>query len=248
MIAAEERVRAACEQRAARAERLAEGSESAAAVLRFAAGLWRAQADMAAKVGEFDSIAAAARPLLNYVSSRGPAELAAAARAALDSAPAFAARVAGYRAGGEFDYLARAALSPWAALQREKGALIGSGSGPCPSCGGVPWTASRRSSGGLEGAVRMLHCAACWGAWQIPRIKCPACGEENPEKLPNFGDPAHAGARIEACDSCKGYLKSIDLTDDARRIPEVDDLASIALDLWASEQGYERLEAGLAGI
>ncbi len=54
--------------------------------------------------------------------------------------------------------------------------------------------------------------------------------------------------RIEACESCGGYLKSIDLTLDARPIPEVDDLASLALDLWAAEQGFERLEPGLAGL
>ena len=54
--------------------------------------------------------------------------------------------------------------------------------------------------------------------------------------------------RVEACDTCKRYLKSIDLSLDARPIPEVDDLASLALDLWAVEEGYERIEPGLAGI
>jgi formate dehydrogenase maturation protein FdhE len=43
-------------------------------------------------------------------------------------------------------------------------------------------------------------------------------------------------------------VKSIDLTLDARPIPEVDDLLSIALDLWAGEQGFTRIEPGLAGI
>jgi formate dehydrogenase maturation protein FdhE len=31
-------------------------------------------------------------------------------------------------------------------------------------------------------------------------------------------------------------------------MPEVDDLASIALDLWAVEQGFTRIEPGLAGV
>ncbi|HEX7837240.1 MAG TPA: hypothetical protein VF469_07235 [Kofleriaceae bacterium] len=44
------------------------------------------------------------------------------------------------------------------------------------------------------------------------------------------------------------YVKSIDLTLDGRAIPEVDDLSSLALDLWPVEQGYEWLEPSLAGV
>jgi FdhE protein len=54
--------------------------------------------------------------------------------------------------------------------------------------------------------------------------------------------------RIEACDSCRQYVKSIDLTMDARPIPEVDDLMSLAVDLAAQSEGYTRIEIGLAGI
>jgi formate dehydrogenase maturation protein FdhE len=43
-------------------------------------------------------------------------------------------------------------------------------------------------------------------------------------------------------------VKSLDLTQDARPLPEVDDLISISLDLWAEEQQFQRLEPGLAGI
>jgi formate dehydrogenase maturation protein FdhE len=43
-------------------------------------------------------------------------------------------------------------------------------------------------------------------------------------------------------------VKSIDLTVDARRIPEIDELVSLSLDLWAVEQGYQRIEPGLAGL
>jgi FdhE protein len=53
--------------------------------------------------------------------------------------------------------------------------------------------------------------------------------------------------RIEACDSCRHYVKSIDLTVDGRAIPEVDDLASLSMDLWAAREGFARIEPGLAG-
>jgi FdhE protein len=51
--------------------------------------------------------------------------------------------------------------------------------------------------------------------------------------------------RIEACDNCKRYLKTIDLTKDGHAVPIVDDIASVSLDLWAAEQGYSRLRANL---
>ena len=96
--------------------------------------------------------------------------------------------------------------------------------------------------------MRTLICALCGYEWQSLRIKCPACGEEDPKKLPVFSAQERLGARVEACETCRGYVKSIDLTLDARQIPEIDDLATLALDLWAAEQGFERLEPGLAGV
>jgi FdhE protein len=82
----------------------------------------------------------------------------------------------------------------------------------------------------------------------VVRIRCPCCGEANPDKLPHFAADRYPAVRIEACDSCKRYVKSLDLTLDARPIPEVDELLSLGLDLWAVEQGYSRIEPGLAGI
>ena len=53
---------------------------------------------------------------------------------------------------------------------------------------------------------------------------------------------------MEACETCHRYVKSVDLTLDARAVPEVDELRSLSLDLWAIERGYVRLEPGLAGL
>jgi formate dehydrogenase maturation protein FdhE len=54
--------------------------------------------------------------------------------------------------------------------------------------------------------------------------------------------------RIEGCEACHAYVKSIDLTLDGRAIPEVDDLVSLGMDLWAAREGFRRIEPGLAGI
>jgi FdhE protein len=54
--------------------------------------------------------------------------------------------------------------------------------------------------------------------------------------------------RVEACETCQRYVKSVDLSVDGRAVPEVDELRSLSLDLWAVERGYVRLEPGLAGL
>jgi len=40
-------------------------------------------------------------------------------------------------------------------------------------------------------------------------------------------------------------LRTIDLTKNGRAIPIVDDLAVLALSLWATERGYWRLQPNL---
>jgi FdhE protein len=104
------------------------------------------------------------------------------------------------------------------------------------------------SSGSSEGAQRFLGCALCGKEWPAGRIRCPACDEERPDKLASFQSDRHPTVRIETCASCRAYVKSIDLTVDARAIPEVDDLLSLSMDLWAADEGYARIEPGLAGI
>jgi FdhE protein len=94
----------------------------------------------------------------------------------------------------------------------------------------------------------LLCCALCGTEWSFQRILCPSCFEADPKKLPSFSADRHPNVRIEACETCRRYMKSIDLTLDARPIPEVDDVLSISLDLWAAEQGFTRIEPGIAGL
>ena len=95
---------------------------------------------------------------------------------------------------------------------------------------------------------RALGCSLCGGEWPVGRILCPACDEGDPAKLPSFQSPSYPAVRIEACETCRQYVKSIDLTVDGRAIPEVDDLVSLGMDLWAASQGFARIEPGLAGV
>jgi FdhE protein len=262
---------AAFERRASRAEALAGGSPAAADVLRFAAGLYRVQARAAAELQQSHAVRPfsgrleedgprvlpSAAALWAYAAGQGPAALAeqARARAADDEAVGLSRLLAWW--SGDLptaeDYLSRAALRPYVELLAERIIHPSRPHPPrhCPFCGGAPWIAWRKAQAGeagSEGAQRRLGCGLCGGDWPGGRIQCPCCGESDPVKLPVFQSDGHAGVRIEACEACRSYVKSIDLTVDARPIPEVDDLLSLALDLWASEQGFTRLEPGQAGL
>jgi Protein involved in formate dehydrogenase formation len=263
-----EEIAAAFERRAARAEALAREAEAAGEPLRFAAGLNRVQARMAAslvaahedgplsgRLGEDAGRVVERRDaLLDFAARSGPEGLAEAARtrAGEDSAVA-GSRLLVYWDGGRpatEDYLSRALLRPYVEVLRGLGIAPDRPhrSGYCPVCGGAPWIGVRRAESESDGARRYLGCGLCGGEWPFVRIRCPSCLEEDPYKLPSFRAEGHEAVRIEACETCRRYVKSIDLTDDARPIPEVDELLSLSMDLWAAEQGFTRIEPGLAGI
>lgn len=61
-------------------------------------------------------------------------------------------------------------------------------------------------------------------------------------------DPEFPHIRVEACDVCGEYRKSVDLELDAGAILEVDDLASVPLDIWAAAHGYRRRRVNLFGL
>jgi FdhE protein len=116
----------------------------------------------------------------------------------------------------------------------------------CPRCAGPPIAAVLREEG--HGAKRFLLCAVCLREWECLRIVCPACGEQEFDKLPVYTAEQFAHVRIDACDRCHHYVKTIDLTKDGLAVPCVDDLASVSLDLWAREQGYTRVKCNVLGI
>jgi FdhE protein len=116
----------------------------------------------------------------------------------------------------------------------------------CPVCGEKPVAAVLRPEG--DGGKRFLLCSRCFTEWEFRRLLCPHCGEEDKDKLPVYTATEFPHVRVEACDTCRVYLKSIDLTKNGLAVPEVDELASIALDLWAAERGYTKLQPNLFGL
>jgi FdhE protein len=116
----------------------------------------------------------------------------------------------------------------------------------CPLCSGRPHVGVLRPQG--DGGKRSLVCSLCATEWDYRRIVCPACGEESVDKLPVYTAEELPHVRVEACDTCHHYIKTIDLTKDGRAVPVVDELAAIPLSLWAGENGYAKVSTNLLGL
>ena len=115
----------------------------------------------------------------------------------------------------------------------------------CPRCGHAPLLGVLRPEG--DGGKRRLMCSFCLQEWDFRRIFCAACGEAAEQKLPVYVAESFPHVRVESCETCKFYLRTIDLTKDGNAIPVVDDLAAIPLSLWAEERGYQRIHPNLLG-
>jgi formate dehydrogenase maturation protein FdhE len=108
----------------------------------------------------------------------------------------------------------------------------------CPLCGGKPIVGVLRREG--DGAKKSLICMLCAHEW--------ACGEEREPQLAFYSSPEIAHVRVDVCDTCHTYLKSVDLTKIGLAVPVVDELAAIPLDLWALEHGYHKLQFNMLGM
>ncbi len=145
------------------------------------------------------------------------------------------------------ELLASVLIEPYAELlaanqQAPQGAAAGN---LCPKCGGRPVVGVLRIEG--DGGKRFLLCAFCGTGWEFRRIYCAYCGESREESLPVFVAEKFSHIRVEACDTCRHFIRTVDLTKDGNAVPVVDDLAAIPLALWAEESGYQRIHENLLG-
>ncbi len=116
----------------------------------------------------------------------------------------------------------------------------------CPFCGHRPLTGYLRPFENTS--QRFLVCSLCNGEWLYRRLFCPNCMESDREKISYFVAEECPSARLELCDTCKRYIKTIDLGKDPNAIPLVDDIATIHLDVWARQKDYKKLELNLIGV
>jgi FdhE protein len=145
-------------------------------------------------------------------------------------------------------FLANALLQPYAECLAQRAAMPSDGNQVplCPFCGSRPQVAALRPEG--DGAKRSLICSLCATEWNFKRVACPNCGEENKDRLPVFIADGLDYVRVDACDTCHTYVKSIDLTKNGHAIPVVDEIATISLNLWAEENNYQKFGPNLFGM
>ena len=148
---------------------------------------------------------------------------------------------------GADDFFTRTCLQPIAEnLQLQLPEDRYTGSNVCPACGGRPQMAVLRPEG--DAAGRWLHCSFCLREWPFRRLICPWCGEEDKEKLPRFSSEDWPSLHVEACDACRRYLKTIDMTVDGLAVPLIDEAALAVLDVWATDRGYTKIMPNLMGF
>jgi len=252
------------DERIARARSLAGNSSPTSAILTFYGDLASFQRRVARSIAPdrlnpsdlLDVVEPAAHAVpgfLEWLQGHGPAGLAHVAADGSDWVHLLVQRLSDGRVDdeGPAAFVVEAILQPFLEqrrfrLQADPEMRLNS-DGRCPVCGSLPVAAALREE--AQGARRTLVCSLCFAEWDYLRIQCPACKENRFEALPVYtADDVSMTARIDACDTCRTYMKTIDLTRDGLAIPEVDDLATVPLDLWARERGYQRLYPNLLRI
>jgi len=257
-------------RRVERAEQLSAADTTSRSLIAFYAALLRAQAAVHAQLttaaswqpsGDLESDLSALRPhlakILSAVATAGSQSLAIEARRLLTSgAVDLDDTLLGFwRKPADDQFFAKAIVQPYAQRLGECGVApvgreLGRTSNRCPFCCGAPQVSvlCGASDSALEGGARALQCATCLMKWPFRRALCPQCGEEDERKLGYFTTPAFDHLRLETCETCKHYLKGVDLTRLGYAVPLVDEVAGAPLDAWASQQGFVKIELNLVGL
>ena len=108
--------------------------------------------------------------------------------------------------------------------------------GYCPLCGSLPTLSLLKE----EAGKRYLLCSYCGYQWRMDRISCPFCKNKDQESLHYFFGEGEETHRIDLCDKCHQYIKTIDTRDLQESDPVLEDLATPHLDILASQKGYKR--------
>lgn len=252
-----------------RADYLAGESSGSRELLAFYAQLLRAQKEIYESLrsrknwlpsGELESdlpvVHSLMSGLLESVAQHGPKSLSEEAQMLLTAEPDVIAQTLldYWRCPSDTQFFPKSILQPythWLAETRTTpvGRELAGSERACPFCGGKPQVSFlQNEESNAESGNRDLVCATCLWSWKFRRVVCANCGEERPTKLGYFHSPEFDHVRIEACDSCKYYIKGIDLTRLGHAVPLVDEIYAAPLDLWAREHGYTKIELNLVGV
>lgn len=107
--------------------------------------------------------------------------------------------------------------------------------GCCPVCGNAPGMGFLDDTGS-----RHLICCFCHHTWQVRRMGCTFCGNQDMEKQGYFFNDQEREYRVSWCDHCHNYIKVVDLRHLFRDFfPKLEMAATLHLDMQATEKGYK---------
>ncbi len=138
-------------------------------------------------------------------------------------------------------FLGRASIQPFlieaAAILKEGADLKGWSENMCPVCGAPPLLSELAETEGR----RMLICSICGHRWKGVRTVCPFCHTQDPKAHRYLFVEGDESVRIDVCEVCKKYIKTIDSRKMSQRIfPLLEDMGTIHLDMLAQGEGYQR--------
>lgn len=116
--------------------------------------------------------------------------------------------------------------------------------GYCPICGSLPQMSKLKAEG-----QRCFLCSFCGYEWLGLRLQCPYCENSNHKQLHYFYAEGQEACRVDVCDKCKKYIKTID----SRKIdyePDLylEDVVTMHLDIIASKKGFKRPFQNIWGL
>lgn len=117
----------------------------------------------------------------------------------------------------------------------------------CPVCGHEPIMAALEREEGR----RIFQCSLCSTEWAFRRLQCPYCLNDDHETLRFFFVDEGSPYRVDVCDACKRYIKTVDerkMEEGKEVILAVENLATIFLDILAAQEGFRNPGQYLFGI
>ncbi len=106
--------------------------------------------------------------------------------------------------------------------------------GYCPVCGSAPILSILEDEG-----QRTLTCGFCWHSWPAKRVYCPYCDSSRDKDLHYFFSEEEKDSRVDLCDNCEKYIKTLDSRKIDRLIyPPLECIATMHLDMKAQEMGF----------
>ncbi len=109
--------------------------------------------------------------------------------------------------------------------------------GYCPVCGDWPILGELRG----RDKLRHLRCGRCGSSWSFKRLQCLWCDNTNEKELSFLFDPGQKKWRIDVCDHCLGYIKTLVSFDSLEAdLLVAHDLGTMFMDHMATEAGYRR--------